>query len=149
MKASFTCPLPPNLTKMVRAARGHWSSGAQQKRIWTNHAAIAAYGMPKFPGKVWLSFDWQIKSRANDPDNVAASAKFLMDGLTQAGIITKDSLMIIQSPVIHNYSKGNDEVIVTISDRPIYMLTLVEEETLQPRVRPETVSLAGRRVSIT
>jgi len=149
MKTSFTCPLPPTLNEIVREARGHWSKGAKQKKYWTHQAALACFGLPKFPGEVWLSFEWLVKSRANDPDNLSASAKFICDGMTYAGVITKDSLMVIQSPVIHHYGKGNDEVIVTVSDRPIYTLILAEEETLQPRVRPETVSLAGRKVSIT
>ena len=43
-----------------------------------------------------------------------------------------------------------DLIAKAISDRPIYLLTLADEgEALQPRIRPETVTLAGRRVSIT
>ena len=150
MKTSFTCPLPPTLNEIVREARGHWSKGAKQKKYWTHKISLICFGLPKFPDRVWLSFDWLVKTRALDPDNISASAKFICDGMTEAGVIAKDSLMIIQSPVVHNYAKGNDEVVVTVSDRPIYVLTPAdEEETLQPRARPETVTLAGRRVSIT
>ncbi|HEY9748548.1 MAG TPA: hypothetical protein V6C63_07710 [Allocoleopsis sp.] len=129
MKTSFTCPLPPTLNEIVREARGHWSKGAKQKKFWTKQAAIAAHGLPKFPDKVWLSFDWLLKSRRNDPDNVAAASKFLLDALTDIGVLTKDSLMVIQSPIVHHYAKGNDEVIVTVSDRPIYTLILNPDET--------------------
>ena len=119
MKASFTSPLPPTLNNQIDIARSNRYKSAEIKKRWTNAIATECAQLPSFPGKVWLSFEWQIKSFARDPDNIAAAAKYLLDGMVLARVIQRDNLTIIQSPVIHHYVKGADRVVVTISDRAI------------------------------
>ena len=115
MKASFTSPLPPTLNEQIDIARGNKYRSAEIKKRWTNAIATECYGLPSFPGKVWLSFEWQVKRyEVKDVDNTSAAAKYLL-----AGVITDDSLRVIQNPVIHWYSKGQNRVVVTVSDRPI------------------------------
>ena len=130
MIQQFTAPIPPTLNEQINLNRSHWSKGAQSKKQHTQTIALIArsYVLKPFPGKVWIDFHWQVKSFACDADNVAGAAKFIMDGLVNAGVLTKDSLMVIQSPVIHRYSRGKNEVIVTMSDRPIWELRAVDEE---------------------
>ena len=123
MQTVFICPLPPTLNEQIRLARAHWSKSAACKQDWTDKVMYLAkiQKTPRFPGKVWIAFLWEVKSFARDSDNIAAAAKFIMDGLVNAGILTKDSLMVVQSPVVHNYARGKtDKVMMTISDRPIF-----------------------------
>lgn len=118
-QASFTCPIPPMLNEQIRLARTHWAKSAQVKKQWTNDVAIECRNLPTFEGPVWIQFDWQLKKFPNvDGDNASASAKYLLDGLVQAGIIPDDSLKVIMSPVVHYYRGGNNEVIVTLSSVP-------------------------------
>ena len=120
MLARKTFPLPPTLNEQINSARSHWSKSASTKKKWTNSIAISAIELPKFPGKVWLEFFYEVKSFARDADNVSASRKFLMDGLVQAGTIQKDSLMIVQSPILEWFDRGKvDQVTIVISDCPI------------------------------
>lgn len=125
MKTVFICPLPPTLNEQIRLARSHWSKSAACKQDWTDKIKYLAkiQKTPHFPDKVWIAFLWEVKSFARDSDNVAAAAKFIMDGLVNAEVLTKDSLMIVQSPVIHSYRRGKkDQVLLTIRDRPIFEL---------------------------
>jgi hypothetical protein len=82
------------------------------------------------PGKVWIDFEWFVHNHGSDPDNIAASAKYIMDGFVKGGVLTKDSLMVIQSPVVNRFrraaSKPEEIVIVTISDHPIWRLEPVD-----------------------
>lgn len=116
MKASFTSPLPPTLNEQIDIARANRYKSAEIKKRWTNAIATECACIPSFPGKVWLSFEWQVKTLARDCDNISAAAKYLLDGMVLAGVIRKDNLTIIQSPVIHYYVKGRDLVTVTITD---------------------------------
>lgn len=117
---TLTCPIPPMLNEQINLARTHWSKSAQVKKQWTQDIAFLCIGLPKFLGPVWLSFKWQLKRWPGvDADNCSASAKFLLDGLVEAGIIQDDSCKIIQNPYIHAFEKGNNEVTVTISARPL------------------------------
>ena len=51
-------------------------------------------------------------------NGAAAGIKLCLDGMVKAGIIRNDNLMVIQSPVIHHYTKSEGRVIMTISDEP-------------------------------
>jgi len=106
MEFSITLPLPPTLNQQINEARSHWSKSAKTKKHWTNLIAVMLIQQqaPKFEGEIWLRYDWTVSFR-NDPDNTAAAAKFINDGLTDAGVIVKDNLTIIQSPVLHFYNK--------------------------------------------
>lgn len=128
MKAIATFPLPPTLNDQVDAARTHWQKSAGLKKKWTNLIVKGAIdqGMPQFPGKVWLEFRYAVKNFGRDPDNISASRKFLMDGLVSAGVLTKDSLMIIQSPIIEWFDRGEDSVTIVVSDRPIWIVEAVK-----------------------
>jgi len=129
MKAELVLDIPPTLNEQIREARSHWSVSAQTKKRWTVKVALLAHSLPRFPDKVWLDYLWLVKSKANDPDNLEASVKFIADGLVMAGVITKDSLMIIQSPVVHRFDKGVDTVVITIADSPIWKLERIEQES--------------------
>lgn len=128
LKIKIIYPLPPSLNEIVNEARSHWRKGARQKKAITGEVEVLSYGVPPFEGKVWLSFLWKVKSFGRDPDNTSAGAKFILDGLVAAGVLPKDNLTIIQSPFVHWFERGDDEVEVTISDQPIFELIETEKQ---------------------
>lgn len=122
MKQIFNFPLPPTLNEQIRQARSHWSNSAKDKKCWTEFVALEAYGSPSFPGKVWIDFVWGLPKFDRDPDNVAAAAKYILDGLKVAKVIKNDNLAVIQSPVMHWYERDkNASVMVTIADSPCFI----------------------------
>jgi hypothetical protein len=132
--AEFIFDMPPTLNVQIREARTHWSKSAKTKELWTNRICKWAKGGAVFKGEVWIDFEWRVFSRANDADNVSAAAKFVMDGLVAAGVIKGDSLMTIQSPVVHAYGKsprGEESVRVRISDRPLWRMEETNAADLQ------------------
>lgn len=105
---------------MIRSARGSRWRSAKEKRYWTNAIAIDCHGKRRFPDKVWIEFVWKVKYFRRDPDNISGAAKFVMDGLVEGGIIKRDSLMYVMSPVLHWYERGDNSVEVRIADHPIW-----------------------------
>lgn len=133
MKSILVCPLPPTLNDQIEYARTSKYKSAEVKKEWTKIIVTIAYSLEKFEGKVWLDFLWKVKNFGRDADNIWASAKYVMDGLVKAEKLKQDSLMIIQSPTTHHYerTKGDDTLVLTIGDKPIYTLTLnIEQEDL-------------------
>lgn len=120
MIETFHFPLPPTLNGTLSLARLSSKASLDEKRLWTDDIARRCRRKHQFQGVVWLEFVWKVKNWHRDPDNTAASAKFICDGLVQAGIIRDDSLRIIQSPVLHWYEKAAlDSVLVRVADCPI------------------------------
>ncbi|MBW4514565.1 MAG: hypothetical protein KME11_05010 [Timaviella obliquedivisa GSE-PSE-MK23-08B] len=117
-------PIPPGLNEQIRACRSHWSIGAKMKAQWTNICAIESANAPKFVGEVWVSFLWVVKNSGRDWDNTSAAAKFILDGLVKGGILSQDSMKIIQQPYIHFRRKPDrrekEGIILTIANTPIY-----------------------------
>ncbi len=120
MIEKFVFPLPPTLNEIIGTARSNIYASAKEKRNWTATIAVGCLGKQQFPGQVWIEFVWKIKNFRRDPDNIAAAAKFVMDGLVEGGIIKDDSLKFIMSPVLHWYKKGKDLVEIRVADHPIW-----------------------------
>ena len=120
-------PLPSTLNEQVRGCR---RKAYSTKKKLTHQSEFYCLGCYKFSDVVWMSFHWIVSFR-RDPDNVAAGAKFILDGMQKAGVIKNDNLTIIQSPVLHWYSrpsaKGKEGVIVKVSDSPQLILDEVKK----------------------
>lgn len=132
LSCTLEFPLPPTLNEQINLARTHWSKSAKIKKNWTNKIAAIALQQqaPAFPGKVWINFTWYV-TLASDQDNVAAAAKYLCDGLVTAGVLKKDNLTIIQSPVLHCYEKRSQKtpgkVIVNIDESPLTLINKIND----------------------
>lgn len=122
MKHAIALPLPPTLNEQIALARGSQQASSKAKKDWTIKLAKLVAGCPKFEGKVWIDFQWFTPTKSQDPDNIAAAAKYIMDALTDRHIIASDNLTCIQSPVIHQYFKGEKSVVLRMSDKPIWNL---------------------------
>lgn len=123
MEYKILLPVPPKLNEQINLARSHRFKSASAKKKWTNILCKELINAPKFSGKVWQQFSWYV-SFANDSDNVAAAVKYINDALVKNGIIQKDNLTIIQSPVMHFYfrkkPKTEDSVEMLISENQFF-----------------------------
>ncbi len=118
-------PLPPTLNEIINTARCGWKPSNQLKKQWTNKIArfVKECGF-NFNEEIWIEFNWYLRNFGRDFDNVAASSKFIMDGIVNAKAIRSDNLMVIKSPVVHYYHrcKSADIVILRISHSPDFLL---------------------------
>lgn len=118
-------PLPPTMNEIVDTARSGWRASAGMKKKWTNLIGnfVSECDFELFD-KVWIEFHWYLKNMGRDADNVAAAAKFIMDGLQQGNAIRNDNLTVIQSPVTNYYhrSGGDDGVKLRLSNYPDFLL---------------------------
>lgn len=130
MRVTFTCPLPPTLNEQIRYARGSKYNSASVKKRWNTHIGKLAkeQNLPHFPNQVWMVYEWRIKNLERDPDNTSAGAKYVNDGLKHIGIIKEDNLKIILG-FDHFFKKWyKDELILTISDKPILKKIFMEDD---------------------
>ncbi|MHC5612163.1 MAG: RusA family crossover junction endodeoxyribonuclease [Nostoc sp.] len=121
----LTMPLPPSMNEIINQARSGWQASAGLKKYWTNLIGefVKECGFC-LDGAVWIEFHWYLKNFGRDSDNVAAAAKFIMDGLVTGQAIRNDNLTVIQSPVVHYYhrSSGDDGVLLRLSQSPDFLL---------------------------
>ena len=95
MQASFTIEgRMPDLNEYTKKNRANKYAGTAMKRRETERAAWSAKSahVPRFRRPVWVTFHWfePAKGRRRDLDNVAFAKKFILDGLTLAGVIVDD-----------------------------------------------------------
>jgi hypothetical protein len=121
----LTMPLPPCMNEIINQARSSWQASAELKKYWTNLIGEFVRECEFYlDSTVWIEFHWYLKNFARDSDNVAAAAKFIMDGLVTGRAIRNDNLTVIQSPVVHYYhrSSGDDGVLLRLSQSPDFLL---------------------------
>lgn len=115
--------LPPTLNEQIDHARRNKFASAKVKRQWTGDVEVEA--RRQLPGvyfdKVWLAYEWFVPRFSYDEDNVAAAAKFVMDGLVRAGVLKDDNLTVIQNPVFRSYRRGEGRLTLWLSDSPDFL----------------------------
>jgi Holliday junction resolvase RusA-like endonuclease len=120
--------LPPTMNDMIADARSSRYKSSSVKKHWTDRIAEVVRGNTPYTGKVWIEWCWYVKNFSRDADNIAASSKYIMDGIVEAGVIVDDNLRIIQSPVIHYYYPSDtDYFMLTIDDKPDFLLERIAE----------------------
>jgi hypothetical protein len=122
-------PLPPTLNQIINHNRSDRYSAAKTKKEESDRVAIEcrAQVLPKYQGQVWLEFHWFVSNFGADPDNVSAAAKYILDGMVKAQVLTKDSLMAIQSPYLHWFSRCKREERVEV---------VTADFNIQPEIKP-------------
>jgi len=91
----------PSFNKIIEAAKGHWSKYRKKKQNWTDFVyfcILEAKIQPIPPGRrLIIEFTWVYpkQGKLEDPDNVAAAKKFILDALVQASIIPDDSFKYV------------------------------------------------------
>lgn len=108
--------IPPSLNRFV--GRGNTWEYRAAKKEWTEAASLACLAQKDRPGEPYQKALVQIAyffrdRRRHDSDNYAG--KFLLDGLTQAGVIADDDLKHITVEISGKYDKNNPrtEILVT------------------------------------
>lgn len=87
-----------SLNNYIRAERGHLHQAARIKRKETNLVAFECRNMQQIQQyPVQISFHWVCKDRRTDKDNIRFAAKYVLDGLIQAGVLRDDGWEEIDS----------------------------------------------------
>lgn len=84
-----------DLNKYTNRQRANRFGGNKSKRDQTNLCATyirisIKNGLRIDSVPVKLVFHWYAKNRRKDPDNIAFAKKFILDGMTEAGLIPND-----------------------------------------------------------
>ena len=91
-------PLPGQneIIAAAKAGRGRFNGYARLKAQWSGDVWKLARAARLKPwdkgasGPAAISFIWRERSRRRDFDNIAAGAKFVLDGLVKAGVLGGD-----------------------------------------------------------
>jgi len=91
--------IPPNLN--ITRNLHHYKSNSE-KRMWSDVVALLVKQQAIKPvTKVKQTFEFYFQDkRRHDPDNYAACAKWINDGLVNAGILPDDNFTYIESLTI-------------------------------------------------
>tara|TARA_R110000824_G_scaffold8358_3_gene37798 strand:+ start:681 stop:1145 length:465 start_codon:yes stop_codon:yes gene_type:complete len=84
----------PGQNEMIKAAKIGRRGGAyssEKKKLTTSVALMAlSAGLTPVEGRCFVRFLWHEPNKRRDYDNIRAGAKYILDGLVQAGIIQDD-----------------------------------------------------------
>ena len=90
MVVEFTIPgTLATMNEIVAASKKHPMVYANMKKDFTALVMIHARNLPKI-SKSDFDITWYCKDKRKDKDNIIAGTKFLLDGLTKAGIMDND-----------------------------------------------------------
>lgn len=108
--------IPPSLNQT--AGRGNVWDYRKAKREWTEAVAwaVKAAGVPPRPyqrAKVTITYYFPTRAR-HDADNYAG--KYLLDGLTIAGVIVDDDLKHISTTIRGEYDKDNPRTEIEVEE---------------------------------
>jgi Holliday junction resolvase RusA-like endonuclease len=96
----------------IKQERTNRYKAAKTKKDMTNLCSIYA-PKTKIDYPITIHMIWTVKNYANDPDNVAFGKKFILDGMTKAGLIPKDNLTVVKG-LSDEFRKGNFEQVEVI-----------------------------------
>ena len=107
--------VPPSLNKFAGRENAHEYRNAKQE--WTDKVIwLVKKDRPKKPydrASVEIMYYFPNRNR-HDPDNYAG--KFLLDGLTKAGVIVDDSFDHITLAVGGGYDKEHPRTVITVKE---------------------------------
>ena len=97
----------PTLNEYIQAERGNKHAAAAIKKESTDFTAWAckAARMQAIEKPVVVRCTWREPDKRKDPDNVAFSIKFILDGFVKAGVLKNDGPRQIKS-IHHLFEYG-------------------------------------------
>ncbi len=119
MTRTLTIPGPlPGTNEVIGAARSNKYASSKQKKEYTELVAWKAREakLPKMQ-RIDIAFHWYEPSKRRDKDNISGGAKFVLDGLVQAGVIENDGWKQI-GDILHFFAvdKANPRVEIEITE---------------------------------
>jgi hypothetical protein len=96
----------PGLNAIIRAGRGNKYAANRDKQ---NLEEVLQWYMRSGPvdGGYWV-FLWTCKNRQRNPDNIAASVKFIFDAAQKSGFIENDGWQQVRG-LLHAFTVAEDE----------------------------------------
>ena len=107
----------PGLNEVIAASKAHYGAYSSMKRSVTLSVAAQATAARLKPhqDRTIIEFHWYEKNKRRDPDNIRHGAKYILDGLVEAGILQDDSQKYIGGFIDYfNIDKSNPHVEVRI-----------------------------------
>lgn len=104
IKGCFT-----TLNEYINHERANKFKAAKIKKEETNLVFLQVQNK-KIQTPCILKFTWHVKNKRKDPDNIAFSKKFILDGLVKAGVIPDDT---------HKHIEGFIDVFVISDDERV------------------------------
>jgi hypothetical protein len=114
----FTIPAPCEFLNANRDGGGHWGPKAQKVKQWrrAGRLAAAAVGLPVGLGRVQVdAFVRKPIQNRYDPANWAPTAKAVLDGLVDYGMVEDDNRHFVTGPFMHEGGKGDDALTVRVT----------------------------------
>lgn len=100
-------PTPLTFNETINIARKNKYASAAITKKWKEELGqfFKPYKTPQHPyqNRVFLLFEWFYHRKGQDPDNVAAAAKYIIDALKNTEIIQNDNFNNIQPFLIHTF----------------------------------------------
>lgn len=95
----------PSVNEMVNKNRQSPYAGATLKKRATKRVEDAARAshLGSIKEKVDVHFTWYCPNRRKDPDNISGGAKFILDGLVNAGVLKNDGWSQVGG-ILHQFS---------------------------------------------
>ena len=109
----------PGLNEIVGAGRRNRYGAAKQKKEFTSLVATLARGVKipshgeQYSDRIYWLFVWREPNKRRDPDNVAAGAKFIFDGLQAAGAMENDGWKQVHA-ITHVFTNDKENPGVTV-----------------------------------
>jgi len=107
-----------SLNKTINNAKKHWGAYAKNKKELDNIVALECKKQKFQVGELPANFGffWYCSNRKRNPDNIAANAKSIFDGMQKAGVIENDGWSQVKS-IHHEFilDKDNPRVEIVVS----------------------------------
>lgn len=101
--------------------RLHWAVKSRRTKAWRQAAMIVARsaGLPKGLGRVHVTAQvWKSSKRRYDPHNLYPTAKAIIDGLVDYGLIVDDSAGYLDGPDMRHGGYGAERIVLVITPQP-------------------------------
>lgn len=99
--------------------RLHRMAQAKLTKAWRQASAAAAHGTPPFAKQVRiLAHIHKPRGGRYDPGNLYPTAKAILDGIVDAGILPDDDHVHVIGPDMRHGGKGEPRIIIEIQEAP-------------------------------
>ena len=106
-----------SLNEYIKIERSNWRYAAKVKKDETNAVRLQVLNK-KIETPCFIEFIWFVKNRKKDPDNIAFSKKFILDGMVSAGVIPDDSYKNILGFVDRFVIGSEEKVVLKTTKKP-------------------------------